>query len=201
MVVCLKLKKAFRKPSADCSSAGTFITHLCSKSSSLISRDGGKENRGNQKDLKKNNRVCSWVLFFSCALSVFSSWIIHVLSGVSFPTSVSCAQNSQRWAKREWAKQSPHKQTTDIVKPVKNQRRLYRSSTVLFWNTNDCNLPDNLQIRIKSHLLPVIKIQACSGALCPTGRLWLCTETTSLCLPENFMLGALRLSKGYDPAL
>lgn len=119
MVVCLKLKKAFRKPSADCSSAGAFITHLCSKSSSLISRDGGKENRENQKDLKKNKRVCSWVLFFSCTLSVFSSWIIHVLSVIRsvFPHLSELCPEQPEMSKKGMSKTKPsqtnyrHRQT------------------------------------------------------------------------------------------
>lgn len=199
MVVCLKLKKAFRKPSADCSSAGTFITHLCSKSSSLISRDGGKENRGNQKDLKKNNRVCSWVLFFSCALSVFSSWIIHVLSGVSFPTSVNCAQNSQRWAKREWAKQSPHKlQTSSNLWKIRGDSTdpalfyFEIQMTAIFQTTCKYALRVTcyLSLKYKHAQVHCVPRAGCG-----------CAQTTSRCLPENFMLGALRLSKGYDPAL
>lgn len=56
----LKFKKAFRKPSAVCSSADACITHLYSKSPSLGSRNGGKGNRENQNDLKKSNGVSCW---------------------------------------------------------------------------------------------------------------------------------------------
>lgn len=62
---CLKFKKAFRKPSVDCSSSSACITQLYSKSSSLGSRDGGKGSRENQNDFKKSNDVSCSASFFS----------------------------------------------------------------------------------------------------------------------------------------
>lgn len=66
-------KKAFRKPSADCSFTSACITHLYSKSLSLRSTDEGKESRKNQNDLKKNNGIYCCLLFFLCTLLVFYS--------------------------------------------------------------------------------------------------------------------------------